>query len=76
MSSSMRDVALKIIQQSKPLLEATYVAANVADYQHLDLAFYKTLQSSLEKQGFSFVADWSILEVANSPNSLIAKTFN
>ena len=56
---------------SKPFTE---VPAREADFPHLDLRAYARARADFESRGFRFLEDTEILEVTNSPGSLIART--
>jgi membrane protein YdbS with pleckstrin-like domain len=76
MDSSARAAAKAIVATMKGLYGApqTVVPANASQFGHLKLSEYDAFQSALEAKGFRSVGDVEILEVTQSPNTLIART--
>lgn len=56
---------------TKPLTRAP---AREAEFTHLDLGSYRHYQTALETLGYRFLDDIEILEVNNSPGSVMART--
>jgi hypothetical protein len=76
MSNSITAAAQSIVATMKRHYSAphTMVLANESEFDHLDLGAYRSLQKELEASGFRAVGDVEILEVSNSPTTLIART--
>jgi hypothetical protein len=52
----------------------TVVSVSEADFAHLDLAAYRTSRADMEAEGFRHIGDLEVLEVSESPSSLLART--
>jgi hypothetical protein len=76
MSKSAAEAAMAIVATMKGVYSAphTVVPADEAQFKHLQLPGYRFFKSLMEAQGFKYVADLEILQVSQSPTSLIART--
>lgn len=74
--STLRKAAEEIIGNLKRAYTAPYtiVPADEPAFSHLDLSAYRRFKETLESDGYRFLSDYEILEVNNSPNSLLART--
>lgn len=74
--STLRKAAEEIIGNMKRAYTAPYtiVPADEQAFSHLDLSVYRRFKETLEGDGFRFISDYEILEVNNSPSSLLART--
>ncbi len=52
----------------------TRVLVKEEDFTHLDLSAYHAFREEMEANGFRYLADYEILEVTNSPGTLLART--
>jgi hypothetical protein len=76
MGSSARETAKAIVASMKNHYGAphTVVPADESQFDHLDLNGYRTFQAALESEGFLALGNVEILEVSQSPTTLIART--
>jgi hypothetical protein len=76
MSKSAAEAARAIVATMKGMYGAphTVVPVDEAQFKHLQLDRYRSVKSMLEAQGFRYIADLEILQVSQSPTSLIART--
>ncbi|MGM9483322.1 hypothetical protein ACS5PN_19150 [Roseateles sp. NT4] len=77
MSTSVKEAAQAIVAMMRAQFSAphTMVLADESQFRHLDLAAYARFQAEMEASGFRAVGDVEILEISNSPTTLIARTF-
>ena len=71
-----RDAAAEIISSLKKTYAASFTIVRVDEksFSHLDLSAYGRFQATLEAQRYRFLADIEIVEINNSPTSLMAPT--
>jgi hypothetical protein len=76
MSESAAKAARQIVESMKRLYSEPYTTVTVSetDFSHLDLSLYRSFRLGMEARGFRYLADLEILEISNSPTSLIART--
>jgi hypothetical protein len=75
MSQSTAEAAKSIVAIMKEsCAPQTIVPVDEAQFQHLNLDEYQAFRTMLEAQGFSHLADVEILEISQSPTSVIAPT--
>lgn len=77
MIGSVRSAARAIVEGMRRQYSAphTVVPANEEEFGHLDLKAYANFKSELVGNDFSPAGDFEILEVSNSPGTLLARTF-
>lgn len=76
MSDSISKAAKSIVESMKHMYSTphTIVPIDEKDFGHLALSEYKFFRDTMEAEGFKYLADLEILEVSNSPTSVIART--
>ncbi len=76
MSESVSEAARTILEIIKRQYQSDYtiVSVNETDFPHLALSRYRAFQAEMEAENFSFMSDLEILEVSQSPTSVIART--
>ncbi len=77
MTDSIQQSAQQIITSLKRTYGApsTRRPARESDFGHLDLRAYRDFQTYHETQGFRVLWDFELMEVSDSPTTLIARTF-
>lgn len=76
MNPAIEQTARNILQTlqrtyGKPL---TRIAAAEADFPKLDLAGYRDIRAALEAAGFTYLRDYAVPEINDSPTTLLAPT--
>lgn len=76
MSNSFRQAAEAILNTMREQFRKphTVIAADQNEFRHLDLNAYSAFQADLKLAAFIDIGDVEILEVSNSPTTLIART--
>jgi hypothetical protein len=71
-----RDAAEEIITNLKRTYAAPFTIVPVEEkaFSHLDLSAYRRFKKELEDGGYRFLSDYEIVEINNSPTSIIAPT--
>jgi hypothetical protein len=71
-----RDAAQEIVSNLKKTYATTFTIVRVEEraFSHLDLSTYRRFQETLERSGYKFLGDIAIVEINNSPTSLMAPT--
>ena len=72
-----REIARSVLAQAKRAFSgrpSTIVPADAREFTHLDLENYDRFQKELERAGYRLLGDVEILEVSNSPGTVMART--
>lgn len=76
MNASIREAAKNIIKNMEHLVKPhTYAEIDSSEFKYLNLTRYAEQKDALTKYGFRHLANYEILEVTNSPNTIMARTF-
>lgn len=76
MSESVSEAAKTVLEIMKRQYQSSYTIVPVVekDFSHLDLSRYHAFRAGMEAGNFAFMSDLEILEVSQSPTSVIART--
>lgn len=77
MSDSSAQAARRILATMKASFGTTHsrAPAREEEFPHLDLSAYQAFREEMEAHGFRHLADYEVLDVTNSPGTVIARTF-